>query len=325
LAEITSTDKLQLVREQMDVYLKTLVPGTPKSLYDPVRYIIEAGGKRLRPALTYFSSLGDKNSNWMPAAAAVELLHTFTLVHDDIMDNSSSRRGLATMHEKYGLNTAILSGDVLIALAEHSLAMGQYAQSSKMMMEFATGFRCVCEGQALDKEFEHRNDVTTDEYFTMIGLKSAKLIELSAVLGGYASGSTAIEPIRVFAHELGLAFQLRDDLLDLTAEHKTLGKPIGGDIVEGKRTYLYLKARQSYDSLEDSEKKLLDAIANREAGWGDVAQTRALFEKTGAIAATLKRIEFHTQSARTALISITDNATRTALAEFSEYLLHREN
>lgn len=317
-------DKLQLVQEQMNVYLKTLVPEKPNSLYDPVRYIIDAGGKRLRPAITYFSSLSEINSNWMPAAAAVELLHTFTLVHDDIMDNSSSRRGLATMHEKYGLNTAILSGDVLIALAEQSLGMGQYPQSTKMAMEFAAGFRNVCEGQALDKEFEHRNDVTTEEYFTMIGLKSAKLIELAAVLGGYVCGSEAIEPIRVFAHELGLAFQLRDDLLDLTSEEETFGKPIGGDIVEGKRTYLFLKARESYESLEKSEKKLLDAISNREADWDDMIQVRALFEKTGAIRATKEMIEFHTNSARTALIAITNDATRTALAEFSEYLLHRE-
>lgn len=310
------------MQEHVNAYLQTLVPAEPRSLYDPVRYIINGGGKRLRPALTYFCSLSNEHSDWVSAACAVELLHTFTLVHDDIMDNAFSRRGHATVHEQFDLNTAILSGDVLIALAETSLAAGKYSFHSKMMSEFADGFRYVCEGQALDKEFEMRTDITIDDYFWMIDLKSAKMIELAAVLGAFAAGLGNIESLRRFAHHLGLAFQLRDDLLDLTGSDD-FGKTIGGDIIEGKRTFLFLKALEAYPTLSLDKKKLLDRVSTRNASPKDIPNIRLLFEELGVITATTDMIELHTANAADALASVEHEAVRNALLLFSNYLLHR--
>ncbi len=301
------------------------MPAEPRSLYDPVRYIIDAGGKRLRPALTYLCTLQQQDCKWRQAAAAVEMLHTFTLVHDDIMDNAATRRGLKTLHELYDLNTAILAGDVLIALAETSLASGKYPQASEMMLEFAHSFRYVCEGQALDKEFEKNNSVSIEDYFRMIDLKSAKMIELAAVLGAYASGITDVEPFRLFAHHLGLAFQLRDDLLDLTSQNPSFGKSIGGDIVEGKRTFLFLRAYESITHVSEEEQQLLTRILHQQAKWDDVGFARIVFTKLGVIDESKKMIADHTNIAQAALKKIEHPAVQTALQHFSEYLLHREH
>lgn len=308
------------VQKEVNRQLPLLVPAAPKSLYDPVRYIIEAGGKRLRPALTYLCSLGDPNADWLHAAAAVELLHTFTLVHDDIMDNAATRRGLPTMHEQWDTNVAILSGDVLIALAESSLAAGTYAAASEMMSEFANGFRFVCEGQALDKEFETSENISPDDYFRMIDLKSAKMIELAAVLGAYASGSQHVEAVRTFAHHLGLAFQLRDDLLDLTAA-ADFGKTIGGDIVEGKRTYLYLFAANA--ATMESDSALLKKIAARDATFDDLPMVREVFTRLGSVAESERMIAEHTEKAGEALTQVEHEAQRIALLSFAEHLLKR--
>ncbi len=317
--------QIKFAQDEINSYLQSLVPAEPRSLYDPVRYIIEAGGKRLRPALTYLCTLQQPDANWIDAAAAVEMLHTFTLVHDDIMDNAATRRGQKTLHELYDLNTAILAGDVLIALAETSLASGKYNRASEMMLEFANGFRYVCEGQALDKEFEKNNSVSTEDYFRMIDLKSAKMIELAAVLGGYASGMTDVEPLRSFAHHLGLAFQLRDDLLDLTSQNASFGKSIGGDIIEGKRTFLFLRAYESITNVSESEQLLLTRILHQQAKWDDIVPVRTLFTKLGVIDESKKMIADHTNIARSALEKIEHPAVRTALQHFSEYLLHREH
>ncbi len=322
---ISLKQTIDLVQQRVNARLLEVVPQAPASLYDPVRYIITAGGKRLRPILTYLCSFSAATADWVSAACAVELLHTFTLVHDDIMDNAPTRRGFDTVHVAYDLNTAILAGDVIIALAEECLSAGKYKDVGIMLREFSNGFRYVCEGQAFDKEFELRDEVSVDEYFQMIDLKSAKMIELAAVLGGYAAGIKEIEALRSFAHHLGIAFQLRDDLLDLTANEAELGKTIGGDIIEGKRTLLYLAARAQYDSLDDAGKQLLDAIAGRKATKDDVPAAKALFERSGSIAKSKELIALHTDKARAALSEVGHEATRNALFDFSEYLLHRQH
>jgi geranylgeranyl diphosphate synthase type II len=317
---MTIKENLQFVQTETDRYLRSLVPDAPQSLYDPVRYIIGAGGKRLRPALTRLCSLSDPNANWLPAAAAVEMLHTFTLVHDDIMDNAATRRGLATVHEKWDVNTAILSGDVMIALAEESLARGEYAHASAMMREFSAGFRSVCEGQAYDKEFETRGDISAEDYFHMIDLKSAKLIEMAAVLGAYAAGGSNVEPMRRFAHHLGLAFQLRDDLLDLTASDD-FGKTIGGDIVEGKRTFLFIRAHAA--ATTSADRALMEKIAARRASFGDIPSVREAFVRLGAVAETEARIASHTTEATNAVKELEHEGQRNALLSFADYLLTR--
>ncbi|MDP4219257.1 MAG: polyprenyl synthetase family protein [Bacteroidota bacterium] len=317
---LKSTEK---ARKEIELRLLELIPESPRSLYDPIRLTIQSGGKRLRPVLTYLSSLSNPSANWLPAACAVELLHTFTLVHDDIMDNADTRRGNPTLHTKYDINTAILAGDAIIALAEESLSSGGYELAGEMSKEFAFGFRCVCEGQAYDKEFELRNDVTTKEYFRMIDLKSAKMLELAATLGTCSAGGEYVEVVREFAHHTGIAFQIRDDLLDLIADEASFGKKIGGDVLEGKRTFLFLSAMEMFDVIDEHDQEMLLRIRDRKATSHDIAHAKKSFAKHGIIDKAMKAIEEETITARNSISGIGSEALRIGLDRFSDYLLGR--
>ncbi len=313
----------EAIGKQIELRLQKLIPESPKSLYDPIRYILGSGGKHIRPVLTFLASQSDQSADWFPAACAVELLHNFTLVHDDIMDNAKSRRGNPTMHNKYDVNTAILAGDAIIALAEESLASGKYKFASEMMSEFAFAFRSVCEGQAYDKEFEMRNDVTTEDYIRMIDLKSAKMLELAAVLGAYSAGGENVELVRKFAHHTGIAFQIRDDLLDLVADETSFGKTQGGDISEGKRTYLYVTAMKSFDTLEANDQELLLRIQAKHTIEHDIHHAIKLFTHIGVIQKAQEAIAEQTTIAKKSLENIHNSEVREGLSAFGEYLLGR--
>jgi geranylgeranyl pyrophosphate synthase len=308
--------------EQIDRYLFASIPADPLSLYAPVRSTLQASGKRVRPLLTALvSRLTADNEAWLPAAIAVELLHTFTLLHDDIMDNAETRRGKPTVHVTHGVNTAILSGDVIIALATEALAKAD--AHGPLLAEFAIGFKAVCEGQALDKEFETRDDITVDEYLAMIDLKTAKVIELAAVLGDIMGGGQYIEQSRRFAHHLGLAFQIRDDVLDLTANQASFGKTIGGDILEGKRTILFALAAPQGSSFSSEEKNLFDRIKARATIKDDIALARTMFERIGALASAAKLAEEQTQKAKAELEALPPSQARQQLSDFADWLLGR--
>ncbi len=313
-------------RTAIESYLAGLVPAEPASLYDPVRHVIEAGGKRIRPiltSLTFAIGSADKSA-WLPVAAAVELLHTFTLVHDDIMDNADSRRGRPTTHVQFGSNAAILSGDVIIALALESLAKGGYSLIARMLEEFALGFRLVCDGQALDKDFELRSDIGPADYLHMIDLKTSKIIEMSAVLGVLASGdATHVETARAFALHSGLAFQILDDLLDLTADEASFGKTIGGDILEGKRTYLFVDAMSHYDEATPGEQALLTRIGARVAVKEDVELAREAFARLGVLNRASSAAREQTELAQRALNALPDSLATSRLRLFSNRLLGR--
>lgn len=305
------------IKDQIEEYLESSIPNEPESLYAPVRASIATGGKRGRPILTaIWSSL--KNEEWLPAATAVELLHTFTLVHDDIMDNAELRRGEPTIHIAYGENEAILAGDVIIALALEQLA--RCGNSSEMLREFSIGFRGVCEGQALDKEFELRNDVTFDEYLRMIELKTSRIFELSAVLGAIVAGGENIERARLYARELGLAFQIQDDLLDLTGT-PLFGKTIGGDILEGKRSALFVLAMEKYDNCSSKEKELLQIIADHQAKKEDIAAVRDLFEKLGVLKKASELAALHAERAMKHIKNIPDMELLENVLEFTREIL----
>jgi geranylgeranyl diphosphate synthase, type II len=312
------------IRQKINRYLMDLVPCEPESLYIPVRKILGAGGKRVRPILSAFAAgINSTDDSWLPAAAAVELLHTFTLVHDDIMDNAATRRGLPAVHVQFGTNAAILSGDVLIALAQESLSKMDSLFAARMIAEFAIGFRMVCEGQALDKEYETRENISIAEYLAMIDLKTAKVLELAAVLGALAGSEVYLEEIRSFAHHLGLAFQIGDDLLDLTATHAELGKTIGGDILEGKRTFLFVTAMEIYDQLAETDQALLDRIRNRAAKPDDVETARQLFDRIGVLSSAKRAKKDQTVQAKNALGAIPGGVARDRLDAFSDFLLER--
>jgi geranylgeranyl diphosphate synthase type II len=220
----------------------------PQGLYEPVEYIMASSGKRLRPVLVLMGSAlfqGDQSRS-LPVAMAVEIFHNFSLVHDDIMDKAPLRRGKPAVHTKYGLNTGILSGDVMLIYAYKFLAQG--AESPEAVAHLLDVFNEVaievCEGQQFDVDFESRDDVTISEYINMIELKTAALIGGSLQMGGIAADADAIAltELRSFGRNIGIAFQLQDDILDTFGDPDKFGKRVGGDIIQNKKTFLILKA-----------------------------------------------------------------------------------
>ena len=219
---------------------------SPGSLYEPIRYIMSLGGKRLRPMLTLLSyALFQENvKQAVPYAVAVESFHNFTLMHDDIMDKAPLRRGKTTVHEKWNTNTAILSGDVML-IKVYNMFLG--LESSQLKTVLASFNKCaaeVCEGQQWDMEFETTDRVSEKQYLEMIRLKTAVLLGFSLELGAILADSPASDQkaLREFGTNIGIGFQLKDDLLDAFADPKKFGKQIGGDILANKKTYLLIKA-----------------------------------------------------------------------------------
>jgi geranylgeranyl diphosphate synthase, type II len=224
----------------------------PFELYEPANYIMELGGKRLRPALLLMSYqvFDDSVEKALPAALAVEVFHNFSLVHDDIMDQAPLRRGKPTVHQKFGLNAGILSGDVMLIYSyEHLLRLGMPLHLPKILGVFNRLAIEVCEGQQYDMNFENRGDVQIEEYLRMIELKTAALIggcmELGALVAG--AGEDDVSHLGRFGRNIGVAFQLQDDILDTFGDPEKFGKKPGGDIVQNKKTYLILKAMQLAD------------------------------------------------------------------------------
>jgi len=246
--ELGARNEVQVLRDRIDQHLSELVlEREPAGLYDPIRYVLRSGGKRLRPILLLASSriFGAEDEDALPAALAVEVFHNFSLVHDDIMDHADERRGRPAVHVKWDESTAILCGDFLLGLSYDLLARsGGSAKASTLVSRFQKMVALLCEGQALDKEFETRDDVSVYEYLHMVDCKTGALLEASLELGSMIGGAGADETSTMaeIGHNAGRAFQIKDDLLDLTADDERWGKTIGGDLNEGKKTYLLLRA-----------------------------------------------------------------------------------
>lgn len=223
------------------------LPEKPAGLYDPIRYVMTDGGKRLRPVLTLAAAdaFGAGADNVANQAAGIELFHNFTLLHDDVMDKSAMRRGRPTVHCKWNESTAILSGDTMLTLAGMKIsATEKPAVGQALMAMFNRTAIEVYEGQQYDMDFEQRSDVSVDEYLEMIRLKTSVLLGCAAALGAIASeaSESRIRAIYRYGEQLGLAFQLRDDLLDTFGDPATFGKKIGGDIANNKKTWLLITA-----------------------------------------------------------------------------------
>ena len=229
----------------------------PQSLYDPVKYVLSAGGKRIRPSfvLMAYNIFRDDVETALPAAAALETYHNYTLLHDDLMDNADMRRGRPTVHKKWDANTAILSGDTMLSLAYLHLAKVDSQYLKPALDLFTETALEVSEGQQFDMEFETRHDVTEDEYIEMIRLKTSVLLacalKMGALLGG-ASDEDA-DLLYGFGEKVGLAFQLQDDYLDVYGDPEVFGKAIGGDIVSNKKTYMLINAWNRADETERAE------------------------------------------------------------------------
>jgi geranylgeranyl diphosphate synthase type II len=250
------SDYTLLIEEQLK---QIHVPEEPVDLYEPIRYILQLGGKRIRPALTLMTAnlYGQKTSKAMPAALALEVFHNFTLLHDDLMDNAFIRRGKPTVHTSWNDNIAILSGDAALILAYQFLEQLSDSVFKNTFHVFNQTAIEVCEGQQYDMDFEKRIDVSVPEYLEMIRLKTSVLIAASMKIGAICAEASSHDQNLLYeiGENLGLAFQLQDDYLDVFSDADTFGKETGGDIINNKKTYLLINALNNDNSILVNELK----------------------------------------------------------------------
>jgi geranylgeranyl diphosphate synthase type II len=302
-------------------------PKEPTSLYEPIQYILELGGKRLRPVLTLMTAeiFNANYKNALDTALAIELFHNFSLIHDDIMDDAPLRRGEKTVHEKWDLNTGILSGDAMLILA-YQLFENYEGDTFKALAKiFSKTAIEVCEGQQYDIDFETRNDVSIPEYLKMIEYKTAVLVGAAMKMGAIVANAKPEDQNKIyeFGKNLGIAFQLQDDYLDAFGNPETFGKQVGGDIIENKKTYLFLKALELSDSINKVE--LLQFYNDNSIhAENKVAKVKQLFDESGASLATKQIIEKYTLKAFDVLDSLSISSDKKELLQhFGTTLMNR--
>lgn len=300
----------------------------PVELYNPVNYILSLGGKRIRPLMVLAGhSLFDQEvEKSLPAAYAVELFHNFTLLHDDIMDAAPLRRGKPTVHVKYNANIGILSGDVMFALAYDYLLRLRCEQLPDVLSVFTQTAIEICEGQQMDMNFEQQENVAISDYIRMIELKTAVLLGAALKIGALSAGAPLEEAflLHEFGRSLGIAFQLQDDVLDTYGDPSKFGKKTGGDIVQNKKTYLYLKAMELADERTGSELRGYysgSGMAEEEK----IAAVTAIFDSLGVKEAAGQVMQKYQQRALDFLAAVSVAPQKKAvLADFAESLLRRE-
>ncbi|HET7360406.1 MAG TPA: polyprenyl synthetase family protein [Salinimicrobium sp.] len=299
----------------------------PENLYEPMVYMLNLGGKRLRPVLVLMVAeiFGTSHKKALDAALAIEVFHNFSLVHDDIMDDAPLRRGQQTVHEKWDVNTAILSGDAMLINAYQLFESYEGETFKKLSQLFTATAMQVCEGQQYDVDFETREDVTIREYLKMIENKTAVLVGAALKMGAIVADARKedAEKIYEFGLFLGLAFQLQDDYLDVFGDPKGFGKQVGGDIIENKKTFLYLSA-----NAQSSRKvaRQLEHLYSLEPynPVGKVEAVKQIFENSGAAESTLAEIQKYTELAFDILEHIEiDNEHKNILKEFGTNLMNR--
>ena len=300
----------------------------PENLYNPVKYLLESGGKRLRPiiALNVSELLGGKISDTLPAAAALEIFHNFTLAHDDIMDNSMLRRGKKTINSKWDNNTGILSGDVMLIISYEVLNQYQdskYIHLSKKLTEIS---RLVCEGQQADMDFASKNDITENEYFEMIKNKTAVLIGCSFMFGGIVAEANDLNTDLLYkiGLNLGIAFQLEDDLLDCFGDQEKFGKKIGGDIIEKKKTLLYLFTNSKLESENKLEFENIFS-SNEIEDSKKINSIKSFYQTSGALEYLKNKVRVYFNEAEMLIDKLElDKNTKKKLNLFCKTLLNRE-
>ncbi len=314
----------------VDGYIYARVHGEPPVLYDAALHLIRAGGKRLRPVvvLAAAEALGAEAERALPFAAAVELVHNFTLVHDDIMDRDEMRRGVPTVHKLWGEPMAIIAGDLLFSKAFEVLldAVDKGVPPARVVeaaRRLASASSTVAEGQAMDMMFEEEEDVDVDDYLKMIYKKTGALFEAAAVLGGLAAtdDDKILSSLAVYGKSLGVAFQIRDDILGLVGEEKELGKPVLSDIREGKKTLLVIYALSHLD--EEAKEKLRSIIGKRDASKEELEEAAELIKRSGALEYAEKLAEEYSSQAVNALSVLPRNEYREILEELARFAVRR--
>ncbi|RKS55803.1 geranylgeranyl diphosphate synthase type II [Gillisia mitskevichiae] len=316
-------------REAFLEYLNTtIVTKEPKNLYEPITYILNLGGKRLRPVLVLMSAeiFDAPYQKALHAALAIEVFHNFSLVHDDIMDAAPIRRGKATVHEKWDLNTGILSGDAMLINAYQLFENYEGSVFKELAQLFTKTAIQVCEGQQYDVDFESRDDVEIEDYLKMIEYKTAVLVGASLQMGAIVAGASedCKRSVYEYGRLLGIAFQLQDDYLDAFGDPDTFGKQLGGDIIENKKTFLYLKALENSGKLDANNLEDLYSINPMDAG-GKIEAVKTIFEESGAAELTRAEIEKYTNQAFQVLEEIDlPEPKKALLKQFGASLMHRE-
>jgi geranylgeranyl diphosphate synthase, type II len=301
------------------------LPKEPASLYEPVRHALAGRGKRIRPALccAIAESCGLSKEKALPAALGLELVHNFSLVHDDIMDNDDMRHGLPSVVAKWDANTAIIAGDTLFALAFRYMGMMACDGYSKLYAEFATQIMAMCEGQIYDMQFEKRKAVSTDEYLKMVEQKTGALLAGSASIGAYAAGlqEDKIGLIRSYFFRIGRIFQIQDDLLELTSNPENMGKSLGSDISAAKKTYPMLIAWQRAGNEE--KEAISDITSAFQKSDDGMSALRELFDKLGVWKQVTEDIQNERDEAMNLIRPFTGDLKKT-LITFTEFILDRK-
>ena len=316
MTSLSEAQTIEALREAVEHALVNLeLSKEPVDLYEPCRYILSSGGKRLRPVLLLLTaqSFGVDQDVAMPAALAIEVFHNFTLVHDDIMDHAGTRRGRETVHVRWDEATAILSGDYMMALSYKLLSELPAQRVGPVLQNYHHMVQMLCEGQAMDKAFETQKDVTLDAYFSMIERKTGALIQSAFEIGGIIGSATEqqMDQLRMLGKHLGRAFQIQDDLLDLIADHHKWGKKVGGDLIEGKKAYLLLKA---LSTATGKEKAFFQSIIeNNGLPEDQIPQARIYMEALGVIRDANEAVVGHTQKAIHAMDQLPENAAMGAI------------
>ncbi len=320
-----SSDIIDTINEELKVI-------TPVNLQEASIYLTKAGGKMLRPALTLITAeaVGGSKENALKAGSAIELIHTFSLIHDDIMDNDDMRRGMPSVHKVWGEDVAILAGDTLFSKAFEIIINSNQELTSPVQINHALSTvadACVkiCEGQALDMSFEDRFDVSEDEYFDMIFKKTGALISASTKVGAIMGGADqeVIDAMYEYGRLIGLAFQIQDDYLDLASDEETLGKPIGSDIVKGKMTIIAVNALSNADD-HDCD-KLLNILKDDNNSQEDIDMAIDIFNKYGAIDYARNTALDCVKKSKEVLDVLPDSSSKQVLMDIADFVLERHS
>lgn len=300
----------------------------PQSLYEPIKYVLSMGGKRIRPVLmllAYNLFKDDPESILMPACA-LETYHNYTLLHDDLMDNADLRRGHQTVHRRWDANTAILSGDSMLVLAYQRMAQCRADKMQQVLTLFTETALEIGEGQQYDMDFEHRNDVREEEYIEMIRLKTSVLLACATKIGAILAGASAQDADNIyrFGEQMGLAFQLQDDFLDVYGDTKVFGKAIGGDIVSNKKTYMLINAFNRADAAQRAELERWIEAKDFDAKEKIAAVTR-IYNEIGIDRLAMEKIKFYFNESKKYLDAVSVAPERKAeLAKYTAEMMKRQ-
>jgi geranylgeranyl diphosphate synthase type I len=293
----------------------------PRGLYEASRHLVDSGGKRLRPSMLLLAAeaVGGEAAALAPAAVSIELIHNFTLIHDDIMDNADVRRGRPAVHKLWGESGAILAGDTLYSKAFQVLGMtpaepGRILDAMNMLSRTCTS---ICEGQWLDMEFESRDRVSEAEYMEMIEKKTGVLYGASAGMGAILAGASneVVLAMDLFGRLTGMGFQLQDDVIDLTAPEKVSGKRQGGDLIEGKKTLIIIHALANNVSVQ--------VFGKKEATSDQIQQSISILQKSGSIEYARSRAEEMVAQGKKALQVLPDSDAKTTMLELADFMIRR--